>query len=86
MQATKGNIGKLCLKGEGFSGTSIKDTWTKPKGDRIKGGKWRWLGWGGSSGGEIETTVLEQQLKKKNQILQFATTWMNLEGIVLYIK
>ena len=31
-------------KGEGFSGTSIKDTWTKPKGGRIKGGKWGWLG------------------------------------------
>ena len=31
--------------GEGFSGKSIKDTWTKPKGDfRIKGGKWGWLG------------------------------------------
>ena len=26
--------------------TSIKDTWTKPKGYRIKGGKWGWLGWG----------------------------------------
>ena len=26
-------------KGEGFSGTSIKDTWTKPKGGKIKGGK-----------------------------------------------
>ena len=34
-------------KGEGFSGTSIKDTWTKPKGGRIKGGKWGWLGWWG---------------------------------------
>ena len=27
-------------KGEGFSGTSVEDTWTKPKGGRIKGGKW----------------------------------------------
>ena len=29
----------------------IKDTWTKPKGIRISGGKWGWLGlgewWGG---------------------------------------
>ena len=33
-------------KGEGFSGTSIKDTWTKPKGGRIKGRKRGWLGWG----------------------------------------
>ena len=40
---SKGIIGG---KGEGFSGTSIKDTWTKPKGGRIKGRKWGWLGWG----------------------------------------
>ena len=31
-------------KGEEFSETCIKDTWTKPKGGRIKGGKWGWLG------------------------------------------
>ena len=43
---------------EGFSGTCIKDTWTKPKRGRIKGGKWG--GWGrGSDGGEMETTILE---------------------------
>ena len=34
-------------KWEGFSGTSMKDTWTKPKGVRINGRKWGWLGlWG----------------------------------------
>ena len=32
-------------KGEGFSGTCMKDIWTKLKGSRIKGGKWGW--WGG---------------------------------------
>ena len=48
--------------GRGVSGTCMKDTWTKPKGGRIKDGKWRWLGWGRVMG-EIETTVLEQQLK-----------------------
>ena len=32
-------------KWEGFSGTSIKYSWTKPNGGRIKGGKWGWLGW-----------------------------------------
>ena len=42
--------------GNGFSGTSIKDTWTKPKWGRIKGGKWGWLGWE-----EMETTVFEKQ-------------------------
>ena len=33
-------------KGEGFSGTTIKDTWTKPRGGVSKGGRWGWLGWG----------------------------------------
>ena len=33
-------------KREGFSGTCIKDTWTKPNGGRTKGGKWGWLWWG----------------------------------------
>ena len=32
-------------KGEGLSGTIIKDTWTKPKMGRNKGGRWGWLGW-----------------------------------------
>ena len=48
---------------EGFSGTCIKDTWTKPKRGRIKGGRWGWLGWE-DWWGEMVTTVLEQQLKK----------------------
>ena len=30
--------------GKGHQGTCIKDPWTKPKGRRIKGGKWGWLG------------------------------------------
>ena len=37
-------------KVEGFSGTCIKDTWTKPKRGRIKGGKWGWLRLGGVEG------------------------------------
>ena len=48
-------------KGEVFSGTSTKDTWTKPKSGRIEDGEWGWLGWG-EWWGENETTVLEQQL------------------------
>ena len=33
---------------EEFSGTTIKDTWTKPRGGGgSKGGRWGWLGWGG---------------------------------------
>ena len=49
------------VKGEGFSGTYIKDTRTKPNRGSIKGGKWGWLGWGVSGGGKMETIVLEQQ-------------------------
>ena len=51
---------KIGEKGEGFSGTCIKDSWTKPMGlrSRVGGGD----GWGGESGGgKMETTILEQQ-------------------------
>ena len=30
--------------GKAFSGTCRKDTWTKPKTGRNKGGRWGWLG------------------------------------------
>ena len=33
-------------KEDGFSGTTVKDTWTKPRGGGSKGGRWGWLGWG----------------------------------------
>ena len=39
-------------EGGGFTGTSIKDTWTKPKGGRIEGGRWGWLGWREVVGGK----------------------------------
>ena len=32
-------------KGDVFLGICIKDTWTKSKAGRMKGGKWGWLGW-----------------------------------------
>ena len=49
-----------------FSGTTIKDTWTKPKWGKIKGGRWGWLGWG-EFWGEMETIVLEQQFFKMSK-------------------
>ena len=49
------------VKGEGFSGISTKDTWTK-QGGWDWGGRWGWLGWG-EWWSEMETTVLEQQKK-----------------------
>ena len=43
-------------------GTSIKDTWTKPKRGRIKVVKWGRMGWRGMVWGQgMETTVLEKQ-------------------------
>ena len=47
-------------EGGGFSGTCTKDTWLKlkRKGSRVGSGD----GW---VGGEMETTVLEQQLNNK---------------------
>ena len=35
--------------GKGFSGTTIKDTWTKPRG-RVEAGKECGFGWGGVEG------------------------------------
>ena len=46
--------------GKGCQGTCINDPLTKPKWGRMEGGRWGWLGWRGV-GGEMETTVLEQQ-------------------------
>ena len=47
LTVTRGEVGgDKGGKGEGLSGTCIKDMWTKPKGSRIKGGQWGWLGWG----------------------------------------
>ena len=46
-------------KGKGHQGTCIKDPWTKPKGGRIEGGRWGWVGLGRVVGGVMETTVFE---------------------------
>ena len=47
-------------KEKDHQGTYIKDTWTKPKGGRIKSGR-DVRGVEGSGDGKMETTVLEQQ-------------------------
>ena len=46
-------------KGQGFSGTTIKDTWTKPRRGGIRGGRWGWLRLVGSDGGKMQTAVLK---------------------------
>ena len=47
--------------GEWFSGTTIKDTWTKSRG-RVEAEEGGGFGWGGVGGGEkMQTTVIEYQ-------------------------
>ena len=45
---------------EGFSGTTIEDTWTKPRGrmEAREGGGFGW-GWG-EHWGDMQTTVIKQ--------------------------
>ena len=49
--------------------TCIKNTWIKPKGGRIKGGRWGWLGWGGMVGGKWRQLCLNNNrtIKKKKK-------------------
>ena len=53
-------------KGEGFTGTTIKITWTITRWGGNRGGRWGGLGCWGRMGGKAERqkTVLEQQFKK----------------------
>ena len=39
----------------------MKDTWRKPRGGGIRGGRWGWLGLGWSGGGKMQRTVLAQR-------------------------
>ena len=57
---TRGEVGRGNRVGR-VSGTCIKDTLTKPKWGRIKGGKWGWLRLGGSGGRKMKTPILERQ-------------------------
>ena len=43
---------------EGFSGTTIKDTWTKPRVSGIRGGRWGWLGLGEVEGEKFRQLYL----------------------------
>ena len=57
-------------RGEGFSGTIIKDTWIKP----------RWE-WGGSKGGRVAGSKC-RQLYLKNNIIIFKNNEINEINIV----
>ena len=55
-----------------MSGTCIKDTWTKPKQGRIKGGKWGWLQWWEVVGAKWRQLYLNNNKKnvKKKTLIQ----------------
>ena len=38
-----------------------KGPWTKPKGDRIEGGRWGWVRWGGIVGGKRRKLYLNNK-------------------------
>ena len=48
LMITRGGVGgdNGGKRGRGCQGICIKDSWTKPEGCRIKGGRWGWLGSG----------------------------------------
>ena len=50
-------------KREGFSGTSMKDTWTKTRGGGIRDGRWGCLGWGGLVGEKWRQLYLNNNKK-----------------------
>ena len=45
----------------------MKDTWKKPKGDRMEGGRWGWVGWGGVVRGKWRQLYFNNN--KKEEIL-----------------
>ena len=52
-------------EGEGFSGTTIKDTWTKPRGSEIREGRLKWSGLGWGIGGKCRPLYLNNDKKKR---------------------
>ena len=44
--------------GKRLSGTTIKDTWTKPRGGGSRGGRWGWQGSEGVMGDKIRQLYL----------------------------
>ena len=63
--------GIMGRKGEGVSGTTIKDTWTKTRGSGIRGGRWGWLGSGGVVGGKGRKLYLNNNKIQKCLIKKY---------------
>ena len=56
----------MAEKREEFSGTTIKETRTKPSRHGIWGGTWEWLVWGGEVGGKGRQLYLNSNKISKN--------------------
>ena len=69
---------------EGFSGTTVKDTWTKPRGGGIRGGRWGWLGWGEVVRGKCRQLYLNSNkiIKKKEEEPRLCTEWSNASSVL----
>ena len=50
-----------------FKINHLKDPWTKPKGGRIEGGKWGWVGWGRVVGGKWRQPYLKNNKKMNTE-------------------
>ena len=59
--------GRRLQEKKGRQGTCIKDTWPKPKGGRIEGGRCGCLGFRGSGGGKWRQLYLNNNKKRKNK-------------------
>ena len=59
---------------EGFSGTTIKDTWTKPKRGGIRRRRRGWLGSGRSGGGKCRQLYLNNNKIIKKMSARGAST------------
>ena len=72
-------------KGEGFTGTTIKDTWTITRGDGNRGGRWGGLGCGEGVGGKGRKLYLNNNkkilfTKKKKESLQVYVQDISRDG------
>ena len=69
LSVTRGEVGEEngFKGGKGCQGTYINNTWTKPKGGRIKGGTWGWVGQGDMVGRKWRQLYLNDNKKKKKE-------------------
>ena len=61
-------------RGKGCEGTCIKDSWTKPNGRRLEGGRWVLVGWERVEGGKWGQLYMNNNKKNKLKIKGFGTT------------